>query len=119
MERYIIGIDLGTGSAKAIALDHAGKVIDTAQVPYPTFQPKPNYQEQAPELVWQAFLKCISRITASRQKGPDALEKQIATPVIALSLLMRYRSLEDDTFSGKVIAALRNEFGGHAVERKT
>ncbi len=44
-----------------------------------------------------------------------ALEKQIATPVIALSLLMRYRSLEGDTFSGKIIAALRNEFGGHAV----
>lgn len=44
-----------------------------------------------------------------------ALEKQIATPVIALSLLMRYRSLEEDTFSGKIIAALRNEFGGHAV----
>lgn len=44
-----------------------------------------------------------------------ALEKQIATPVIALSLLMRYRSLEDDTFSGKIVAALRNEFGGHAV----
>jgi 6-phosphogluconate dehydrogenase len=47
-----------------------------------------------------------------------ALEKQIATPVIALSLLMRYRSLEQDTFSGKVVAALRNEFGGHAVEKK-
>lgn len=47
-----------------------------------------------------------------------ALEKQIATPVIALSLLMRYRSLEDDTFSGKIIAALRNEFGGHAVVPK-
>jgi 6-phosphogluconate dehydrogenase len=47
-----------------------------------------------------------------------ALEKQIATPVIALSLLMRYRSLEDDTFSGKIVAALRNEFGGHAVEKK-
>lgn len=47
-----------------------------------------------------------------------ALEKQIATPVIALSLLMRYRSLEEDTFSGKIIAALRNEFGGHAVVKK-
>lgn len=46
-----------------------------------------------------------------------ALEKQIATPVIALSLLMRYRSLEEDTFSGKIVAALRNEFGGHAVEK--
>ena len=48
-----------------------------------------------------------------------ALEKQIATPVIALSLLMRYRSLQEDTFSGKIIAALRNEFGGHAVEAKS
>jgi 6-phosphogluconate dehydrogenase len=47
-----------------------------------------------------------------------ALEKQIATPVIALSLMMRYRSLQDDTFSGKIVAALRNEFGGHAVEKK-
>ncbi|HEY9487016.1 MAG TPA: decarboxylating 6-phosphogluconate dehydrogenase [Chryseosolibacter sp.] len=47
-----------------------------------------------------------------------ALEKQIATPVIALSLLMRYRSQQEDTFSGKIIAALRNEFGGHAVEKK-
>jgi gluconokinase len=73
MEPYVIGIDLGTGSAKAIALSHAGKVIDTAQVPYPTFQPQPNYQEQAPELIWQAFLKCISRITTSRQKSPDAV----------------------------------------------
>lgn len=45
-----------------------------------------------------------------------ALEKSIATPVVALSLLMRYRSQQDDTFSGKVVAALRNEFGGHAVE---
>lgn len=47
----------------------------------------------------------------------EALELQAAAPVIALSLLMRYRSLEDDTFTGKVVAALRNEFGGHAVER--
>ncbi|WP_078411582.1 phosphogluconate dehydrogenase (NAD(+)-dependent, decarboxylating) [Priestia abyssalis] len=46
-----------------------------------------------------------------------ALDLQTATPVIAMSLLMRYRSLESDTFTGKVVAALRNEFGGHAVEK--
>lgn len=45
-----------------------------------------------------------------------ALEKQVSTPVIAMSLMMRYRSLEEDSFAGKVVAALRNEFGGHAVE---
>lgn len=44
-----------------------------------------------------------------------ALELQASAPVIAMSLFMRYRSLDDDTFHGKVVAALRNEFGGHAV----
>lgn len=48
----------------------------------------------------------------------EALDLQAATPVIAMSLLMRYRSLESDTFNGKVVAALRNEFGGHSVEKK-
>jgi 6-phosphogluconate dehydrogenase len=47
-----------------------------------------------------------------------ALEKQIATPVMALALIMRYRSLEDDSFAGKIVAALRNEFGGHALVKK-
>ncbi|WP_195574126.1 phosphogluconate dehydrogenase (NAD(+)-dependent, decarboxylating) [Paenibacillus sp. 1001270B_150601_E10] len=46
-----------------------------------------------------------------------ALDLQAATPIMALSLIMRYRSLESDTFTGKVVAALRNEFGGHAVEK--
>jgi 6-phosphogluconate dehydrogenase len=47
-----------------------------------------------------------------------ALEMGVPTPVITMSLLMRYRSQTEDTFSGKVVAALRNEFGGHAVEKK-
>ena len=47
-----------------------------------------------------------------------ALEMGVPTPVITMSLLMRYRSQTEDTFAGKVVAALRNEFGGHAVEKK-
>lgn len=47
----------------------------------------------------------------------EALEQQVPTPVIALSLMMRYRSMEDDTFTGKVVSALRNGFGGHAVDK--
>jgi gluconokinase len=73
MEPYIIGMDLGTGSAKAIALNYAGEVIDTAQVGYPTLQPQPGFQEQAPELIWHAFIKCISRITHTQKKEPDAI----------------------------------------------
>jgi 6-phosphogluconate dehydrogenase len=46
----------------------------------------------------------------------EAIDVDVPAPVITLSLLMRFRSRQDDTFSGKVIAALRNEFGGHAVK---
>ena len=47
-----------------------------------------------------------------------ALEMGVPAPVITMSLLMRYRSQTTDTFTGKVVAALRNEFGGHALEKK-
>jgi 6-phosphogluconate dehydrogenase len=46
----------------------------------------------------------------------EAIEEDVPAPVITLSLIMRLRSRQPDSFSGKVIAALRNEFGGHAVK---
>jgi 6-phosphogluconate dehydrogenase len=46
----------------------------------------------------------------------EAIDEDVPAPVITLSLLMRLRSRQEDTFAGKVIAALRNEFGGHAVK---
>lgn len=70
MDPYVIGIDLGTGSAKALAVNQSGDLIDRAQVAYPTVCPEPGYQEQVPELVWQAFIKCISRITANLRFPP-------------------------------------------------
>lgn len=47
----------------------------------------------------------------------DAIEKNVAAPVITLSLLARLQSRETDCFSAKFIAALRNEFGGHAIKK--
>jgi 6-phosphogluconate dehydrogenase len=46
----------------------------------------------------------------------EAIDLDVPAPVITLSLLMRLRSRQADSFSAKVIAALRNEFGGHAVK---
>lgn len=46
----------------------------------------------------------------------EALDIDVPAPVITLALLMRLRSRQEDSFSAKVIAALRNEFGGHAVQ---
>ena len=48
----------------------------------------------------------------------EAIAIDVPAPVITLSLLTRLRSRQPDSFSAKVIAALRNEFGGHAVQSK-
>ena len=79
------------------------------------------------ELTQNAFSKdpkldAIKGVMHSSGEGKwtleTALDLGVPTPVIALSVMMRYRSQMEDTFSGKVVAALRNEFGGHAVEKK-
>ena len=76
------------------------------------------------ELTANAFqkdpnLEAIKGVMHSSGEGKwtleTALDLGVPTPVMAMSLMMRYRSLQEDTFSGKVVAALRNEFGGHAV----
>jgi 6-phosphogluconate dehydrogenase len=45
----------------------------------------------------------------------EALDLNVPAPVITLSLLARLRSRQAESFGAKVIAALRHEFGGHAV----
>jgi 6-phosphogluconate dehydrogenase len=45
----------------------------------------------------------------------QAIDSGVSAPVIALSLMQRFRSKEKDSFSDKVVAALRREFGGHGV----
>ncbi len=47
----------------------------------------------------------------------EAIDIDVPAPVITLALLARLRSRQADSFSAKVIAALRNEFGGHAVKK--
>ena len=48
----------------------------------------------------------------------EALRLDVPAPVITLSLLARLRSRQEESFGAKVIAALRKEFGGHAVQTK-
>ncbi len=46
----------------------------------------------------------------------EAIDLDVPAPVITLSLQTRFRSRQADSFGAKVIAALRNEFGGHAIK---
>jgi 6-phosphogluconate dehydrogenase len=46
----------------------------------------------------------------------DAIDKSVPAPVITLSLMQRFASRQDESYAAKVNAALRNQFGGHAVQ---
>jgi 6-phosphogluconate dehydrogenase len=46
----------------------------------------------------------------------EAIDLDVPAPIISLSLLMRFVSRQDESYAAKLLAALRNEFGGHAVK---
>ena len=47
----------------------------------------------------------------------EAVDLEVAAPVIALSLLERFRSRDPDSFADKLLAMMRHEFGGHALKK--
>ncbi len=47
----------------------------------------------------------------------DAIEKDVPVPTLTAALFTRFRSRQQETFAEKMLAALRNAFGGHAVRR--
>lgn len=47
----------------------------------------------------------------------QAVELSVSAPVLTLALMERFRSRDDGAFADRLLAALRNEFGGHAVKR--
>lgn len=48
----------------------------------------------------------------------EAIDLDVPTPVIAMALIERLRSRDVDSFAAKLVAALRNEFGGHGIRRE-
>jgi 6-phosphogluconate dehydrogenase len=48
----------------------------------------------------------------------DAMELDIPTPIITLSLMMRFVSRQRESYSAKLLAAMRNKFGGHELKSK-
>ena len=47
-----------------------------------------------------------------------AIELDVPAPVITMSLIERLRSRDSESFSDKLLSAMRNEFGGHAIKKE-
>lgn len=70
---YCIGVDIGTGSTKAVAADLKGNILKTASAVYPTLIEQPGRGEQEPEAIWSAFLSCIRTVIAALGTPPLAI----------------------------------------------
>jgi 6-phosphogluconate dehydrogenase len=70
--------------------------------------------EKDPEL--QKIRGYVEDSGEGRWTVQEALDRDVPAPVLTLSLLSRFRSRQSDSFRDRVIAALRAEFGGHAVK---
>jgi 6-phosphogluconate dehydrogenase len=48
----------------------------------------------------------------------EAIDQDVPAPVITMSLLMRFVSRQDDSYAAKLLAAMRNQFGGHEIKKE-
>jgi 6-phosphogluconate dehydrogenase len=60
----------------------------------------------------------VSESGEGRWTVQEAVEQRMAAPVITLSLMQRFLSQDEEAFSNKMLAVLRNKFGGHDIKHK-
>jgi len=56
MAKYILSLDQGTSSSRAIVFDHAGAIVSVAQQEFPQIYPSPGLVEHDPEAIWSSQL---------------------------------------------------------------
>ncbi len=72
--------------------------------------------EQDPKLA--AIKGYVEDSGEGRWTVQDAIDKDVPAPAITLALFTRFRSRAENSFADRMLAALRNAFGGHAVRRR-
>jgi gluconokinase len=73
MQAYLLGIDIGTGSTKAVAVDLEGKSVGSSQHYYPVDSPQAGYSEQDPEIIFKAFVNCVTDVVKAIGNSPIAI----------------------------------------------
>ena len=118
---YVIGLDLGTGSIKGIALNRDGEVLLKHSESYPLYNSREGYSEQEPEDWYNASIKVLKKISKSL-KGHDLRAISISGQMHSLVLLddennpIRRSILWNDTRTTKQCQYIMDKFGDKIVE---
>ena len=73
MERFILALDQGTTSSRALVVNHSGLVVAQAQQEFPQIFPAPGHVEHDPEAIWQSQLQTAREAIARTPGGVDAM----------------------------------------------
>lgn len=118
---YVIGLDLGTGSIKGIALSREGEVILKHSESYPLYNNREGYSEQEPEDWYNASVKVLEKITRDLE-GHDLRAISISGQMHSLVLLdnenkpIRRSILWNDTRTTKQCQHIMDNFSDKIIE---
>jgi len=70
---YVIGVDVGTASARAGLFDLQGKRLAIASEPIQIHRPQPEYAEQSSEDIWRAVCKVVRQVVDESRVHPDTI----------------------------------------------
>lgn len=123
---YMIGIDMGTTSTKAVLFEENGKVVATASEEYPLFTPTPSIAEQDPDQIFGAVLHTIKQIMTESMVDPEKVlfvsfssAMHSVIPVDAAGKpLMRCITWADNR-SAEMAELLKKKLNGHEIYRRT
>ena len=60
----LLGLDVGTGGARAVAVDESGTVVAEASSEYPLMSPRPGWTEQDPQDWWEGAREALGKVAA-------------------------------------------------------
>jgi gluconokinase len=124
MNSYMLGVDIGTTSTKAVLFDGRGTVIATENVGYPLHTPDISTAEQDPEQIFQAVLLAISQITKQHSEKTisfvsfsSAMHSVIAMDEndVPLTPCITWADNRSEAFAHKI----KSELNGHEIYKRT
>ena len=71
---FILGIDLGTSSVKAILVSQRGKIVGNSSQEYSTYSPYPGWAEQDPEEWWKSTIKAVGKTVHQSHIKPSQIK---------------------------------------------
>ena len=74
MKKYILAIDQGTTSTRAILFDKNQQIVKVAQKEFPNFFPEPGWVEQDANDIWKTTLEVINELFETKEYKPEEVE---------------------------------------------